>query len=288
MSQRELHVALDKIARDWVASACVWGRDWLIGDYRFLVFSIGVAKRTEVYVQFWSEPFERVSWEVSSGKWNPPADKWLAGQRSERIAAFGFEVGGRAENFQREIAIASPTDAAVVGRTVVDILYAGFDYRGLNDLDVHLMYDSRAEMKPVLTSFTPEDVAKVFTAQGYSLVGDNQDEDLPVLQVRTRGVMTTVAFADRVPDQHLFQTVAFLTPDVTPPSVASTRTGLEQEEPAGQFGHATVAVSLSFSGGVTAEWLSQRVIEWTEANRQHHAGARKDKRALKRLTEAVH
>ncbi len=289
MSRQELHTSLDNIVRDWIAAACVWEEGWLIGDYRFLVFSIAVAPRTQVYVQFWSEPFETVSWEVSSGKWNPPADKWLAGERSGRIAAFEFEIGGRAENFQREIGVASRADAAAVARTVVDILYAGFDYRGLNDLDVHLEYKSRAEMKPVLASFTPEDVAKIFTAHGYALVSDNEDEDLPVLQVRTRGVLTTVAFADRIPDQHLFETIALLTPDVTPTSEATAQDVLEPGGAAGQVSPVTIGVRLNFSGGVTAEWLIRRVVEWTEAIRQHHAEARKKKRrASKDVPGVVH
>ena len=259
------------------AAACVWEDGWQIGDFRFLIFSITVAPRTDVYVQFWSEPAEPVSWEVSSGKWNPPADEWLAGERAERIAAFGFEIAGRAENFQREVTIESLDDAKGVARTVIDILYAAFDYRGLSDLNVQIEHQSRSEMKRVLESFTPEDVMKVFTAHGYSLVSDNKDEDLPVLQVRTRGVVTTVAFTDRIPDQHLFETVALLTPDVSAQSEESAPGVPQGAGSSGPLGAATLGVSLSFRGGVTAEWLAQRVLEWTEGIRLHHAAARKRK-----------
>ena len=75
------------------------GRGCPLSDHRFVVFSIDIAPKVQAYLQFWSEPGEPVKWEVSSGRWSPPADKWLAGERSRRIAGFGFEIGGQAENF---------------------------------------------------------------------------------------------------------------------------------------------------------------------------------------------
>ena len=81
MSRRELHVALEAIVRPWIRAACSWD-SLAIGDYRFVIFSMEVAPETGVYVQFWSEPMEPVVWEVSSGKWNPPADEWLAATRA--------------------------------------------------------------------------------------------------------------------------------------------------------------------------------------------------------------
>ena len=197
MSRQELHLAIDHVVGEWVAAACIWKEGWSLGDYRFVVFSVEVAPKTEVYVQLWSEPLEPVSWEVSSGRWNPPADEWLAGERSDRIAAFGFEIGGRAGNFSREVSIRSRADVTSVSRTIVDILYAGFDYRAGSELKAHISYQSRAELRPVLTSFTPEDVTKVFVRHGYALISDNQDEDAPVLKLRTRGVLTSVGFNDR-------------------------------------------------------------------------------------------
>ena len=206
MSLEELHLALDRVVRAWVAATCVWKSGWSLGEYRFVVFSIEVAPETEVYVQLWSEPLEPVLWEVSSGRWNPPADKWLAGERTHRISAFGFEIGGRADNFQRLVPIQSRSDLTSVSRTMVDILYLAFDYRGTAELNVHFGYQTRAELRPVLTSLTPEDLTKVLVASHYSLVSHNEDDDAPVLQFRARGVVTSVLFHDRVPDQYLFET----------------------------------------------------------------------------------
>jgi hypothetical protein len=137
LTREQLHAALDSIIEKWVRTTCGWRRGWHIGDYRFTVFGIDIDANVGVYVQLWSEPLEPVLCEVSSGKWNPPADVWLAGERSDRIKALGFEIGGRAENFQREFPGNSPTDLRRLARTIVDILYAGFDYRGLQTLRAH-------------------------------------------------------------------------------------------------------------------------------------------------------
>ena len=87
MSLEELHLALDRVVRAWLAAACIWNHGWSMGDQRYVVFSIEVAPETQVYVQLWSEPLEPVVWEVSSGRGGTPADKWLAGERSDRIAS---------------------------------------------------------------------------------------------------------------------------------------------------------------------------------------------------------
>jgi hypothetical protein len=145
-TNQELHSKLNRLVSAWVTAACVWSdAEWSLGDYRFVVFSIKVAPKIEVFVQLWSEPIEPVYWEVSSGRWNPPADKWLSGDRAERIKAFGFEIGGRAENFQKEVLIQSRANLTSVALTVIDILYAGFDYRGTARLEARICYESRAK-----------------------------------------------------------------------------------------------------------------------------------------------
>ena len=90
LTRPKLHAALDRIVEKWVRQTCAWKPGWHIGDYRFLVFNIDIDAKVSVYVQLWSEPLEPVQCEVSSGKWNPPADVWLAGERSDWIRALGL------------------------------------------------------------------------------------------------------------------------------------------------------------------------------------------------------
>jgi hypothetical protein len=56
-------------ARIW--ETCSWpdrmADGWKIGDYKFIVLSVSPDANTELYVQFWSEPRERVLVEVCSG-----------------------------------------------------------------------------------------------------------------------------------------------------------------------------------------------------------------------------
>ena len=280
LTQDALHRRLDAGVERWVAATCVWDRDFMIGDHRFVIFAIDVAPRTQVYVQLWSEPLEPVLCEVSSGRWNPPADTWLAGDRSARIEAFGFEIGGRAENFQREFAVKTPADVRRLARLIVDIMYAGFDYRGLQPINVHVCYQSRATQQPVLDALTPEDFTKVFAAHGNALKSDRDDEDRPVITLMTRGVLTTVTFGDRVPDQHLFRT-AVVSCEL-PPGDEHAAEMQELRERLGPDVHVERArreMLLQFDGGVTAEWLSRRVVQWTamivEVQRQLRRARRK-------------
>ena len=55
-------------------TTCCWSKDdsgWKIGDFNYLVVSVAPDADTSLYVQFWSEPGERVLLEVGSGEWCP-------------------------------------------------------------------------------------------------------------------------------------------------------------------------------------------------------------------------
>jgi hypothetical protein len=286
MTQQELHSELDCLVSEWVAAACVWSNANLsLGDFRFVIFSTEVAPETEVFVQLWSEPLEPVSWEVSSGHWDPPAGKWLAGARSDRISAFGFEIGGRAENFQKEVLIQSQADVTSVALTIIDILYAGFDYRGTARLDARICYESRAKSRPVVVSCTPEDVGKVFVHDGHRLTDNNHDEDAPALQFTYRGIVTNVRFHDKIPDHHLFETsgLTCVLParvygaQSTHPTTSNNQAGSDDEAKKVEIG-----TTLHFSGGVTVEWLSKRIASWSAMIVTHQHEIRRHSRASRK------
>jgi hypothetical protein len=135
----------------WIAATCRWIGQHTRREHRFVIFSIDVARRTQVYIQLWSQPGDPVLCEVSSGRWNPPADRWLAGARSKRIADHGFSIGGEAENFQREFRVRTARQARALAGTIVDVMYDGFDYRGAIPIQVHYAGDIRhvlAHMEP--------------------------------------------------------------------------------------------------------------------------------------------
>ena len=120
-------------ARLW--ACCCWSdsmnNGWKIGDYNFLIFSVTPEEDTHIYVQFWSEPQEAVTVEVSSGEWSPATLQYTGTTQKELLKRFGFQIGGRAKNFQKQVSISSSADAESVARDVLQIfLTRSLGYRG--------------------------------------------------------------------------------------------------------------------------------------------------------------
>ncbi|MBA2303555.1 MAG: hypothetical protein H0W08_13085 [Acidobacteria bacterium] len=293
LDRRDLHVALEPIVRAWLRAACQWD-SVAIGDHSFLIFSIDVAPETQVYVQFWSEPMEPMLWEVSSGRWNPPADEWLAGERSQRIEALGFVIGGKADNFHRTIPIDSAGDIAAVAKAVVEIFYEGFDYRGTLPIRAQLVYDGRSEMEATYESFTPEDISKVFAGLGFRVEeaipdSNEDDEAAPMIRCRKRGTYTVVQFDDRLEDENLYQRVR-LAADVELPDDERARLKSSAAAPEGGEPVLTVSVVHAFSGGVTLEWLVARITEWDATLAEHRRLTRRANKVANAawLNQTVH
>jgi hypothetical protein len=294
MSRENLQRALTPVVARWLRATCVWKSGTIIGDYRFVVFSIAITPDVQVYVQFWSEPGEPVIWEVSSGHWNPPADKWLAGERSERIAAFGFELAGNADNFQREIEIRTPRQADRIAATVVDIMYAGFDYRGLRPVQAELVYECRAALRPVYEGFTPEDLARIFTACQFraALIDDlvDSDDERPVIKAVRRGITTTVTCMGALPDQRLY-TAATLTAGAYMPPADLRAVRRVLDAAIGPPDSLEFGTTLVFEGGVTVEWLVGRIQAWDDMTWAWRKEARRKEREARKLpsvSEPVH
>lgn len=276
MTRRDLHVVLEPIFRSWIRAACSWD-SLAIGDYRFLIFEIEVAPETLLYVQFWSEPLEPVVWEVSSGRWNPPADEWLAGERASRIEAQGFAIGGNAENYHRTVDITTPADAAAVAKQVARIFYEGFDYRGAQSITARLVHEGRSEMKATYDALTPEDMAKIFSALGYRVDDEaegDSDAAPAVLRCRKRGTDTIVEFAEPVEGENLYARVRFEA-EVELPEEERQRLKAAPDAPPGAEPIATMSVVHGLGGGVTLDWLIARIGEWDAMLREHRRMARR-------------
>ena len=286
MDRRDLHVALEPILRAWIRAAVTW--DTLaIGDYRFVVFALDVAPETQLYVQLWSEPFEPVLWEVSSGRWNPPADEWLAGERAARIEAAGFTIGGNAENYHREVLVKTAADIAALAKAVVKIFYSAFDYRGTAPIVAKLVHEGRSETNETFDSMTPEDLAKVFQLLGFRTeeLAEEDDQDGPtLLRCRKRGRDTVVELLDQVGEENLYGRLRFEAEVELPPDERE-RLLQDPAAPAGAEPFASVSVVHALSGGVTLDWLMHRIQEWdavlTEDRRAARARKRRDKVAVR-------
>ena len=290
LSRTALHRALDRSVRSWLAAVCTWDEGWSLGDHRFAAFYFKPTPATHVYVQFWSEPLEPVLWEVCSGRAHEATGDWIGSERAERIRTFGFEIGGPAENFRRQVDIDSPADLTSVARTVVDILYAAFDYRGAQPLHVEFGSGTRAEVQPVYESLTPEDLMKLMARRGFIVMDASGDDDEPVLQFRKRGIPTTVELGERVEGGRLFAALS-LTCEMEPrPEDVERLTRLAERLPPGDGQpRVRLGTSLSLSGGVTAAWLDERIAEWDQMTRTFKRGVRRGAKIRRAaVSETVH
>jgi len=155
-------------ARLW--STCCWpesmAEGWKVGDFRYVIFSVE-PEGASLYVQFWSEPGEDVVMEVCSGAWNPGAVEYVGRPERGKLERLGFAVDGRADNFGKEVTIASPADAERYAREVLTVLFDVFGYRGQWPFEVQREQGARWEMAATYESLTPEDFGKLAAEVGY-------------------------------------------------------------------------------------------------------------------------
>ena len=259
LSKGALHARAHETVTDLIWATCRWGRDWTLGDYRFLVLSTNPSEGVELYVQFWSEPQEIVCWEVSSGHWHGPTKKAMAGAPAEYVERLGFAIGGQAENFQREVWIRRRRDAAHAATVVLNIFYGAFGYRGLTPIKGEIGSDSRGEIARVHHAFTPEDLCKPAARLGWTPqlqeIADDDDGDPVVIDLRRGDARAQIVLSGRVPRQRLYQSAFVDVGDPLPPDQAGTRAALEGTTEFVEHAPVRVGRTLYFAGGVTADWL---------------------------------
>jgi hypothetical protein len=152
-----------------VSEVCRWGalgEDWTVGDYRFLIFEFWPAKGDCLYVQLWTEPDEPVVVEACSGAWAPPARKYIHAPQRAAFRAVGYEVGGRARNFQKQWNVTSQRDACALARELVDILVDVFGYRGRQPLVMKSYAEGRSHREPVFDGLVIEDMTRMLAIAG--------------------------------------------------------------------------------------------------------------------------
>jgi len=152
-----------------VSEACRWGAlgdDWTVGDHRFLILEFYPAKGDGLYVQLWTEPDEPVLVEACSGAWTPPARKYIRAPQRAALRALGYEIGGRARNFEKRWTVASPRDASALARELVDVLVDVFGYRGRQPLGMKYFAGGRTNREPVFNGLVVDDVKRMLAIAG--------------------------------------------------------------------------------------------------------------------------
>lgn len=181
-TQAQLFAACEKTLLAHAKSVCLWlerQRDvtWRLGDFAYYVMDFSPAPGTDVYVQFWSEPDEEgVIFEVSSGAWNPPADKYVDPEKQELLRDHGFELGGKASNFEKVIAVNTAKDVRALAREAVTILCKVLGYDGTQKLTYGLHLGTRLTPGMTHDTICASDLSKMMRRWGYVVQIEEQDD----------------------------------------------------------------------------------------------------------------
>ena len=289
-------VALPALAaRLW--TTCCWPEQmddgWKIGDFRFLIVSFSPRPDANLYLQFWSEPFEPVAAEVCSGEWNPGAVRYLRPENMQRVAERGYEIGGRARNFQKEVPVESRDAAEAVAEEALAIVFDALGYRGGVPLVAEWEDGERSELQPIYGAVTPQDLLKLLTASGYEALLDEDDQP-PSLLVRRARQRSVVQLDWQVPDENLFVLITVRTLLEVPDSdaldrvLAFDRTLRFVRVAPTDDGDLDLRMDMSLDGGVTAEWIVRRFALWGKIVRDIRRQLRPTSRRKRQPKTAVH
>ncbi len=258
-------------ARLWATSCWspTMGQGWKLGDFNYLVVAVRPDPESSLYVQFWSEPREAVLVEVCSGEWSPGAVKYVGTRQRERLAALGYAIGGRAQNFQREVGVGTSAEAEAVARETLRIFHDLFGYRGQWPLEVEWHQGERAEHHAVYHALTPEDFVKLATHLGVD--AGLQGGSPPVVGLRRGKRVCLAGFGARLADQNLYAAVGLEALVSSPRAIDDTTVehiaqALELTRIARRGERALVlAMPLRLDGGVTVDWLANALRYWFAA-----------------------
>jgi hypothetical protein len=262
-------------ARIW--TTCRWPErmadGWNIGDFRFIVIAVSPEPETQLYVQFWSEPHEPVPMEVCSGEWSPPSLKYVQREQRKLLQSLGFRKSGEAKNFGKEVTIANAAQAEAAAREALWIFYEAFGYRGQWPLELRLERGTRADVRPVHESLTPEDFAKLLAEHGYH--ADLQiTEDSPVILARRARRHFTVRLDWQVPGNNLYAAMlldtlvdvgGFVSDEgLVALTLQLPGMALQRFESEGL----RLSMAIRLEGGVTDAWIVHSVSYFLDAVRQ--------------------
>lgn len=151
------------------------GQSWRPGDYSFYILEFEPQDDLKLFVQFWSEPGEKVLMEVCSPQTNPAAAAWLSGSVREALAERGFEPGREAGNFVKAVDAPDPSATAGLAREALAILTECLGYDGRQPLTYLFCLGRRDGEQAddaasiVVRSLTLADLESLITAAGHSL-----------------------------------------------------------------------------------------------------------------------
>ena len=269
---------LEPVIAEWIKSAADWP-DLGLGRSRVLTFETPLPGGATFFVRFWSEPRTALLCEVPSGIQDEALRAALVATAVPWAEQNKMTVSGKARNFRSLFPIDSAFDIEVAAAFVVETLDEFIRYAGQTPLIATLASADRSGWGNTLDSFTEEEVARVFQTFGFQVTPSpsepNDGIDEPQFTCRKSGIETVVTMMDPVPGSRLHKRVRF---DMDLPA---TDRELQRSRERGRTVTADmnmVAVSgiHAFTGGVTPEWLVERVRDWDNALKEHRRDMRRE------------
>lgn len=259
LTRPEFDRRVRRVTLEALAATCLWDREEPpLGDYRAAVFSAGLARDGGASIHLWSFPHLPVLIEVS---WTSehPTSRWPPSDVAARLERLGFRAGGRQDQHEREVRVATPRDVERTARLVLDVFYDVFDYRGTVPLDIQTVYDGRASQEFVYNSFSADEIAWLATRLGCRARIQPADVDgsRRAIALSKGAVTAEIVLADSV-DAHQYASGFLGSPAVSSARHAARR-ALRHERPGLKPDVWRVGVTLHFDGGVTAEWVAGRI-----------------------------
>ncbi len=138
-----------------VEQVSLWGpdsgnRESRLGDYRFLVVDFTNAAGICRYAQVWSEPQGDLAMEVGPGNRDDAVLQACADSIRPILTGRGFEIGGNANNFLKDLVAPSAGDCARVAHELLAILTEVLQYDGTTDLTYRLHQDTNLRADHVI------------------------------------------------------------------------------------------------------------------------------------------
>jgi len=265
-----------------IAETCRWGRidrDWDVGDYRFLVLEFSPEEGAAVYVQMWTEPDENVLLEACSGVCSPRVRKYVQEPQQAALRARGFEIGGRASNFQKRLPAVHARGLRALAREVAAVLVDVYGYRCRQPLVMHYCASGRSEPAAVFNSLVERDVKRMLAVAGFHAIAID-DDGRPVPPEGPRPAMPLLAVMHPFrfivqlslarKDNPLAYSVVRLMALLGPPDAATDADIVEMNNlmPCGRIERdgvgALIYVLELWLYGITVEWFVTMMMSWRD------------------------
>ena len=137
-----------------------------LGDFRFLILSVETEAAIAAYVQLWSEARANVILEVGPGDRLNPQLQAFADEMRADLHGRGFEIGGNANNFRKELPLQGGKEFERFAREMMAIVVDVLGYDGTVDLGCRFEQSSHLTEGHVLSGVSLHELRFLMEAWG--------------------------------------------------------------------------------------------------------------------------